>query len=400
LFYQGILQIVCSIAKDILNLSYNLYLMIRKGFAELPLHGGKCPPWLFKRMVELSRGISKVLIEEKGVNCFLERMSDSFWFQSLGCVLGYDFHSSGLTTTVGGALKEALNKEDLGVLIAGGKGKVARKTPQEVVKLGESIQMGQTEIDNLIYSSKLAAKVDNSVLQDGYNLYHHIIIFTEGGRWAVIQQGMDLTSKSARRYHWLSEHVKSFVKDPHDSVISSLKRAKVLDMSSQKSEDAQKTSIDLVNGGIEHLRNDWEELKRPAYQKSLDEWSGIQRRVDRQNLDFLQMPQKVNWAAIKELYDFQPKDYEELVSTKGIGPSTIRALALVSDLIYGSKPSWKDPVKFAFTVGGKDGVPYPVDRKAMSETTAILEEGIEASKVGNREKLIALEKLRQIIPVE
>jgi hypothetical protein len=371
--------------------------MERKGFAELPLHGGKCPPWLFERMVKLSGGIAKVLIEEKGVNCFLERISDPFWFQSLGCIVGYDWHSSGLTTTVGGALKEALNKEGLGLLIAGGKGKVARNTPLELERLGKAI-LDQAEIKKLIYSSKLAAKVDNSVLQDGYKLYHHLIIFTEEGRWAVIQQGMDLTSKSARRYHWLSKHVKSFVKDPHNSVIGSLKQPKVLDMSSKRSEATQKVSVDLIKEGVTHLKTDWAELKRPAYQKSLDEWLGIKKTIRRQNLDFLQMPRQVNWVAIKELYDFQPKDYEGLVSVKGMGPSTIRALAFISDLIYGAKPSWKDPLKFSFAVGGKDGIPYPVNRKVMDETTAILEEGIEASKVGNKEKLKALERLKQIVP--
>jgi hypothetical protein len=194
--------------------------------------------------------------------------------------------------------------------------------------------------------------------------------------------------------------VRSFVKDPHDSVIGSFRQTKVLDMSSKRSEGAQKVSVDLIKEGSSHLKNDWAELKRPVCQKSLDEWLGIKKPTIKQNLDFLLMPKQVNWVAIKELYDFQPKDYEELISVKGIGPSTIRALALIADLIYGAKPSWKDPLKFSFAVGGKDGVPYPVNKRVMDETSSLLEEGIEASKIGNQEKLRALKRLKRIVPKE
>jgi len=293
-------------------------------------------------------------------------------------------------------LKEAINSEKFGFTIAGGKGKASRKTLSEIEKTGEVYNLPTNSIEELKYSSRMAAKIDNTAIQDGHNLYHHVFIFSENKKWAVIQQGMNTESNYARRYHWLSENVDSFVCEPHNAIMGDIHQEKVLDMTSKLSESSQKISVDLVNDKPVHLREDWARLKLSHYQKTLDNW--IHSGKNRKTIEYLNMPRTINWTKMKELYDFQPKNYEQLLSIKGVGPNTVRALALISDLIYGEKPSWRDPVKFSFTVGGKDGIPYPVDRKAMDESTEIIRQGIEQAKVGNSEKIKALRRLKEIIP--
>lgn len=365
--------------------------MPRTGVANLPLHPGKAPRWLFKRMVLLSKGIIEAVSYEYGIDEFLHRVSDPFWFQALSCVLGFDWHSSGTTTVTCGALKEAVRLEDYGFTIAGGKGKASRKTLEEVEKIGGLYNLSTIDIKNLKYCSRMAAKIDNTAIQDGYNLYHHVLIFSENGKWAVIQQGLNDETSYARRYHWLSEHVESFVCEPHNAILGDSFQEKVLDMTARNSESTQKVSVDLVNDDPRHLRRDWAELTRPQNQRTLDNW--ITSEEKRKPIDYLTMPKSINWAKMKEIYEFQPKNYEQLISMSGVGPNTARALALISDLIYGEKPSWKDPVKYSFAVGGKDGVPFPVDRKAMDESTEIIRTGIKQAKIGDKEKLQAIKRL-------
>ena len=370
--------------------------MPKTGVANLPLHPGKAPRWLFKRMVSLSKGIIEVISYEYGRDEFLRRISDPFWFQALSCVLGFDWHSSGCTTVTCGALKEALDSKEHGYAITGGKGKASRKTLQEIETMSESYNLSTASIEKLQYSSRMAAKVDNTAIQDGYNLYHHVFVFSENKKWAVIQQGMNHEISYARRYHWLSENVDSYVCEPHNAILGDLHQEKVLDMTAKQSTSVQKLSVYLVNDNPVHLRRDLAELTRPHNQKTLDDWldSGHKSR----SIEYLNMPKSINWAKMKEIYDFQPKDYEQLLSIKGVGPNTVRALALISDLIYGEKPSWSDPVKYSFTVGGKDGVPFPVDRKAMDESIEIIRQGIKEAKVGDREKIKALERVRRLVP--
>jgi hypothetical protein len=372
--------------------------MPKTGLANLPLHPGKAPKWLFERMVKLSRGIFEVISYDYDKDEFLRRISDPFWFQALSCVLGFDFHSSGCTTVTCGALKEALDPTMHGFAIAGGKGKTSRKTPSEIEEIGENFSLSTSKIEDLQYSSRMAAKVDNTAIQDGHSLYHHVFIFSESGKWAVIQQGMNSATKYARRYHWLSDNVNNFILEPHDAILGEQYRKKVLDMTAKKSIDTQKTSLDLVKDSLVYLRNDWAELMRPSHQRTLDEWLGKNTKIKESSVDFLSMPRTINWNTMERLYNFQPKNYEEMLSIKGVGPSTVRALALISDLIYGSKPSWKDPVKYSFAVGGKDGVPFPVDRKAMDESISILKSGIDEAKIGNEEKVKAIRRLRDFIP--
>ena len=368
----------------------------RTGIANLPLHPGKAPRWLFTRMVKLSRAILDVLVIEYGSDEILKRFSDPFWFQAFSCVLGFDWHSSGTTTVTCGALKEAVDPEEHGIVIAGGKGRVSRETPNEIEEKAIVFSLSAHTIDALKSSSRLAAKVDNVAIQDGYQLYHHVFLFSERGKWVVIQQGMNDSNSYARRYHWFSDYVDSFVIEPHSGIIGTDKEEVALDMTSRLSEDARKTSVDLVRDNPYHLRRDWEYLIRNQKQTTLDMWSSIYDRTPKPEV--LDMPRNINWSLMKRLYDFQPENYEQLLSVKGVGPATVRALALISDLIYGAKPSWQDPIKFTFTVGGKDGVPYPVDRKVMDESIEILKRGIEEAKVGKEEKLKAFRRMKNIIP--
>jgi len=369
--------------------------MKRTGIANLPLHPGRAPRWLFARMVRLSRAIMDVLTIEYGKDEILRRLSDPFWFQALSCVLGFDWHSSGTTTVTCGALKEALNPEEHGIAIAGGKGRVSRKTPDEIEDFGEKLALSTSMIENLKYASRMAAKVDNAAIQDGYTLYHHVLIFSEDGKWTIIQQGMNENNHYARRYHWYSENLKSYVNEPHSAIVGDNKERIVLDMTSSESSETRKVCVDIVRDSLKNLKRDWGLLTKGNLQTSLEEWKNS---MEKQRVELLDMPRNINWGLMRKIHEFQPKNYEELLSIRGVGPKTVRALALISDLIYGAKPSWKDPIKYTFAVGGKDGVPFPVDRKVMDESIEILRLGIEEAKIGNDEKLKALRRLRNIIP--
>jgi hypothetical protein len=366
----------------------------RTGVAKLPLHYGKAPRWLVFRMQKLAREMSPIIMEEYGLDMFLKRVSDPFWFQALGCVLGYDWHSSGVTTVLTGVLKSAINPLELGLTVCGGKGKTSRKTPAEIELLGDKYSFSSDKLDGLRYASRMSAKVDTTAVQAGYPLYHHAFFVTEKGTWAVVQQGINTEDKSARRYHWLSKNVKDFVVEPHDAVVGDAKRDVALNMTAKESEGCRKTSTDLAKEKPKKLKNMLLSI-RPIHQRSLQEW--IPNAAEKEyQIDAFSLPRNLNWNAVKRAYDFQPKNYEELISIRGIGPATVRALALISELVYGEKPSWNDPVKYSFCVGGKDGVPYPVDRKTYDETIEILDNAIKQAKVGSKEKLRAVKRLRTL----
>lgn len=370
--------------------------MPHTGIANLPLHNGKAPKWLYTRMVELSRSIINVLIYEFGSEEFLRRMADPFWFQALSCVLGFDWHSSGTTTVTCAAIAEALDSSEHGIAAAGGKGRNSRRTPSQIEEMGESLGFSSSKIKNLQYASKITAKIDNAAIQDGYTLYHHMLIFSDRGVWCVIQQGMNPDNLYARRYHWFSQNLSSFTLEPHNAILGSRDDTPVLDMVSRRSIDAQKITIDLLNDDPKHLQRDFLSLLKPSSQKTLDEFLGQKVEIDIPNLN---MPRYINWNKLREIYEFQPHNYEEFLSLNGVGPSTVRALALISDLIYGVKPSWEDPVKYSFAVGGKDGVPFPVDKRAMDETIEIIKQGIEDASIKRNEKILAIKRLRDMLPL-
>lgn len=356
------------------------------GVGDLPLHSGHVPQWLMSRMRALAGAIVKVIIEEYGKKEFLRRLGDPHWFQSFGCVLGFDWHSSGLTTTVTGALREALSLDEHGVALVGGKGALGRRVPEDLMRTG----LNEDKVVKLARASKLAAKVDNAVLQDGYTIYHHVVAFTEDGDWAIIQQGMNEDSGYARRYHWLDERVESFVVEPHSGIASPRSEKYVLNMVSRESEEARKISVDLVSENPAKLVR----LINLASnkQETLTAWMGGGEVLEILS-NHLEMPKRIDWKAIKRAYDVRPRNYEELIEIRGIGPSTIRALALVSALIYGAHVDWRDPVKFTFAVGGKDGVPFPVDRRIYDRVISFMRQVLEGADIGDVEKKAALRRL-------
>ncbi|MFQ6084394.1 MAG: DUF763 domain-containing protein [Candidatus Aminicenantia bacterium] len=340
--------------------------MMRSGYADVPLDYGRCPPWLFKRMKRIGKAITEVIILEFGRDEFLKRISNPFFFQSLGCLMAFDWNSSGLTTTTCGALKEALSP-DLGVVALGGKGRASRRTPQEIWNIGNVFNLSTQKIEELEKASRLAAKVDSAGVQDSYTLYHHSFFVTEDGKWSVIQQGMRTDIGYARRYHWIDEKVKSFVREPHLAICCDT-RGKTLNMVARKSEETQKASVDLSK-----------EKPKKLIRLIMDKKDEIDLK---------------RYYGLVNAYEFQPRNYEEMLLVKGMGPKTVRALALLSNLLYGTEISWRDPAKYAFAHGGKDGYPWPVDRKTYDKSIEILRTAVDHAKLGRKDKLNALKKLK------
>jgi hypothetical protein len=352
----------------------------RTGTANLPLHYGRAPRWLFDRMTKLSREITIAIATEFGPEEMLRRLSDPFWFQAFGCVLGYDWHSSGVTTTVCGALKEGIKglETDLGLFIAGGKGKTSRKTPSEIESVGHLLK---ADASSLVYASRMSAKVDNSALQDGYQLYHHVFIFTRNGSWSVVQQGMNESNRYARRYHWLGENLTDFVCEPH-SAICTQARGEALNLVASESEAARHTIPQIaVEDKPEKLVEQLKKLKTmelPA----------------RHNLDLDDIHPDRLYKTLLITYERQPENFESLLGLEGVGAKTLRALSLISELIYDVPVSLRDPARYSFAHGGKDGYPYPVDTENYDKSIDILHGALEKARLGENEKLSAFKRLR------
>lgn len=355
--------------------------MAKTGIANLPLHYGKAPRWLFERMKKLSQAIIVVLVEEYGQDEFLNRLSDPFWFQSFGCVLGFDWHSSGVTTTICGAIKEGLKgtEHDLGIFVCGGKGGTSRKTPIEISEFANKFSI--TSGGKLIYASKMSAKVDNTAIQDGYQLYHHNFIFTKDGKWTVIQQGMNELTRYARRYHWLSDEVEDFVVEPHSAICCD-KKDITLNMVAKESNETRVLSVELAKNKPEKIVKEFQKLQslempehHPIFPKD----------IKKENLQRI----------LIKTYETQPENFEKLLYIYGVGPKTIRALALISELIYGTKLSWRDPAKYSFAHGGKDGYPYPVNKNEYDKSIEILKDTVLKARIGEKEKLEAIRRLRK-----
>ena len=372
----------------------------------LPLHGGHAPSYLVRRMVKLSYAISKVIVDEYGQHELLRRLADPLWFQAFGCVLGFDWHSSGVTTVVTGVLKQSLKEDVQAISVAGGKGRKSTEAKYDIPRLAEShYNLSSSKIEDLIYASKMAAKVDNAAIQDGYSLYHHVILFDENGNWTIVQQGMNPTNRMARRYHWISDDLKCFVSEPHAGIIGNHKSANVLDMTSIKSIENQKISLELARSEVGYLKSSVykvvSETNLPQKRvESLDSWIAPNDKVISNEKDFrfverYEMPRKLDWNAFRKCYDIQPQNYEELISVPGIGPASIRALSLIGEIIFGTKASWQDPVKYNFAHGGKDGVPYPVARRTYDKSISYLSSAIEGADIEREQRILALRKLAQ-----
>jgi len=352
----------------------------RTGIAHLPLHGGKAPAWLFSRMTKLAREITIAIISDFGPAEMLNRLSDPCWFQALGCVLGFDWHSSGVTTTTCGAIKEGIRgmERDLGFFVAGGKGGTSRKTPLEIESAGHLIN---ADASKLIYASRIAAKVDNNAVQDGYQLYHHVFCFTSDGSWAVVQQGMNEENLYARRYHWLGEKVNDFVCEPH-SAICTEKSANTLNLIALESAGARDTIAGITRE--EKPDNITRQLKKLQSLELPHRHEIVLRDIHPDRL----------YKIFVSTYERQPEDFEKLLGMEGVGAKTLRALSLISELVYGVPASLRDPARFSFAHGGKDGIPYPVDRKTYDKSIEILHNALERAKVDDKEKMAAVRRLK------
>jgi hypothetical protein len=354
----------------------------RTGIANLPLHGGKAPRWLFDRMVPLAREITIAIVSEYGPEEMLRRMSHPYWFQAFGCVLGFDWHSSGVTTTLCGALKEGVRgiERDLGLFVAGGKGKTSRKTPLEIENWGEKISLDPAP---LVYASRMSAKVDSAAVQDGYQLYHHTFLFTSRGAWTVVQQGMNENNHYARRYHWLGESVADFVNEPHSAILAEA-AASTLNLTAAESKPSRTTITGIAVQ--EQPEKVIDEIKRL---KTLD--LPARHRIYTSDLH----PDSLK-KIILSTYERQPEDFEHLLGLPGVGAKTIRALSLISELVHGVAPSYRDPARYSFAHGGKDGIPYPVDRQTYDKSIELLSKAINRTKLGLNEKQKAFQRLNRI----
>ena len=380
---------------------------MRTGVATVPLDYGKCPKWLFERMTRLSRIILIAIAQEFGKDEILKRLADPIWFQSLGCVIAFDWNSSGLTTTTLGAIKQGLRgiEKDLGIFVCGGKGKTSRKTPEQIKEWAEKIGFTQNKTESLVYASKMAAKVDSSLIQDGFQIYHHNFIFSDSGQWAVVQQGMNTEFKQARRYHWASFSQQggikegNFIEEPHTGIVSDLK-TNPLNLISSQSKENRNISVGLATEAprtfIKDIKIISEKSNSLLKQRRFENFA----EMELENIEFYSHP------VLKEKFDLrrlekiiltvksqEPKNYEQLVSLPGVGPKTIRALSLVAEVIYGAKPSYEDPARYSFAHGGKDGTPYFPERSQIDKTIEVLEKAIYKSYLPRSEKLAAQARL-------
>lgn len=351
------------------------------GYASLPLHGGSAPSWLFSRMVRLSREIVIYMTTEFGAREVLRRLSDPCWFQAFGCVLGFDWHSSGVTTTVCGAVKEGISDidHDLGFFAAGGKGRTSRRTPAEIESHCDRLGRDPRA---LVYASRTAAKVDSAAVQDGYQLYHHVFFFTDAMDWCVVQQGMNDRTGTARRYHWLSEHVESFVDEPHEAVCC----------------DVRGNTLNLVAHENASVRSASAELARQRPEVALGALAGLPLLTMPRRHELmpeLDVPGPYLEKILLKTYERAPQDFAALMSIEGVGPKTLRALALASELVHGTPVTLRDPARFSFAHGGKDGTPYPVDKPTYDKTIEILDRAINRAAIDRSEKVKAFRRLAQ-----
>lgn len=376
--------------------------MTKRGTATLPLHTGTAPPWLFERMERLGGAIAELIIEEFGRTEFLHRLADPHWFQALGCALGFDWHSSGLTTTTMGALKAALDPHEHGVVVAGGKGATSRNTPSEIESVSLDLPTGARS--SLQESSRLSALVDNACVQDTYTLYHHTMVLTEDGDWCVVQQGMN--DQWARRYHWVSDTVEDFVVEPQSAICSQASPASVLDLTASTSAETRAVSLDLVKDDPTHLKR---YLKAPD-QTSLTDFGG--RTATDGPRDFptpepdLRLPDQhaltlsqLSEGSIDRLnraYELQPESYEDLLTTDGVGPKSLRALALIADLVYDAEACREDPALYAYAHGGKDGTPEPVDRQRYDRSIEEIRAALQGAAADRQLKQTALQRLTEL----
>ena len=353
----------------------------RTGSADLPLHNGRVPGWLASRMAVLGRVIVEALVLEYGRQEVLRRLADPFWFQSLGCVMGMDWHSSGITTSVMGALRRGLApvQRELGLRICGGRGKHSRRTPDQLLAAGDELGL---DGEALARTSRLTAKVDSAAVQDGFQLYLHSFVLADDGQWVVVQQGMDPSRRQARRYHWLSEGLDSFVETPHAG-IDGPDRGTIVNLTDVRARKARSAQLDLTGAGpdavvreLDALRSD-RHLRMPAHH----------------DVRFSDVFLRRLHGVLAGAAEAGPVDFADLLLTPGLGARTVEALALVAEVTHGAPCRFDDPARFSVAHGGKDGHPFPVPLSVYDRTLAVMREAVNRAKLGQREKLDTLKRL-------
>lgn len=353
--------------------------MKRSGTADLPLHGGRVPQWLAERMTLLGTAISEGVILDYGTSGLLSRLSDPFWFQALGSVMGMDWHSSGITTSVMGALKRGLNPraQELGIYICGGRGRHSRKTPDELRAIAD--QTGG-DGDALVRASRLAARVDNNAIADGFQLYLHNFILTSSGEWAIVQQGMNDATGMARRYHWHSATVKDFVCEPHSGIVGE-NQGTIMNLVDHRAAPAQGALLEVAAQNPEKTLAEAHKLVLPAHHD-----------VRAEDIDLKRLG-----AVLAAAYDQQLNDFASLLLLEKLGPRTLQSLALVAEVVHGTPTRFADPARFSFAHGGKDRHPFPVPLKTYDETLGVLRRALDKAKAGDREKLDGFKRLDKFV---
>jgi len=353
--------------------------MKRSGIADLPLHGGRVPPWLAERMTKLGTAITENIVHHYGTSTFLSRLSDPFWFQAFGAVMGMDWHSSGITTSVMGALKRGLapRADELGLYVCGGRGRFSRNTPNELRSLAERRGF---DADSLVRTSRLTARVDNNAIGDGFQIYLHSFVLTSQGEWAVVQQGLNDQNGLARRYHWHSASVRDFVAEPHTGIMGE-NQGTIMNLVDARADRAQTALIEIANEHPEKTLSAARHLRMPAHHE-----------VREKNVDLKRLGAVLAVAYERDLHDFA-----ELLLLEKLGPRTLQSLALVAEVVHGAPSRFNDPARFAFAHGGKDGHPHPVPLKTYDQSLNFLRKSLDAAKVGHTDKVDGFRRLDRFV---
>jgi hypothetical protein len=349
--------------------------MKRSGIADLPLHGGRVPPWLAERMTKLGTAITETIVHHYGSSAFLSRLSDPFWFQAFGAVMGMDWHSSGITTSVMGALKRGLapRANELGIYVCGGRGRFSRNTPNELRSLAER---NGFDGDSLVRTSRLTARIDNNAIADGFQIYLHSFVLSEKGEWAVVQQGLNDATGMARRYHWHSASVRDFVNEPHTAIIGE-NQGTIMNLVDSRADRAQSALLEIANEHPEKTLSEARYLRLPSHHE-----------VRAKDVDLKRLGAVLAVAYERDLHDFA-----ELLLLEKLGPRTLQSLALVAEVAHGAPSRFNDPARFSFAHGGKDGHPAPVPLKTYDESLNFLRNSLHAAKLGHTEKLDGFRRL-------
>jgi uncharacterized protein len=353
--------------------------MKRSGVADLPLHGGRVPRWLAERMTQLGTAITEAIVLEYGTPAFLSRLSDPFWFQALGVVMGMDWHSSGITTSVMGALKRGLSPkaEELGIYVCGGRGKFSRNTPNELREIADRRGF---DGDALVRTSRLTARIDNNAIADGFQIYLHSFVLADTGEWTVVQQGLNNRTGMARRYHWHSAAVRDFISEPHTGIVGD-SQGTIMNLVDAKATEAQSALLDITHEHPERFLEVAGHLKMPSHHE-----------VRERNVDIKRLGAVLAVAYERDLHDFA-----ELLLLENLGPRTLQALALVAEVVHGAPSRFRDPARYSFALGGKDGHPFPVPLKTYDETLQVLHKSLDAARVGDREKVEGFRRLERFV---